>query len=145
MQKGIENKRTAFDSGNGSELGEGAAEDSQGVHVAQNKSSKQSRQAKKTDKTKIKENEQGEQLKLARSPVSGLERRLEEAENTNKILRQEITLSTNRIGKSSQTESSLNSPGNDGSRRRESRQNTSHTYLDSAIITLKENVRIIEL
>ena len=49
-----------------------------------------SRQNKKSDKSKLKEGEQEEQLKLARSLISNLERKVVELENSNRILRQDL-------------------------------------------------------
>ena len=49
-----------------------------------------SRQNKKSDKSKLKEGKQEEQLKLARSLISNLERKVVELENSNRILRQDL-------------------------------------------------------
>ena len=49
---------------------------------------------KKGDKQKLKTSEQEEQLKLARSMISNLERKINDLENSNRILRREV-LSTN--------------------------------------------------
>ena len=49
---------------------------------------KSSKPQKKVNKNKIKETEQEEQLKLSRSVINSLERKLSEIENSNKILKQ---------------------------------------------------------
>ena len=59
-------------------------------YVEQNQ--KQSRQQKKVGKQKIKERKQEEQLKLAKSVINNLERKLGEVENSNKLMKQERNL-----------------------------------------------------
>ena len=53
---------------------------------------KQNRQQKKEGKQKIKESEQEEQLKLAKSVINSLERKLDELENSNKLMKQMLNL-----------------------------------------------------
>ena len=55
-----------------------------------------SKQTKKIDKSKFKD-EQDEQLKLARSLISNLERKVGELENTNRILRQDLNTNLSTI------------------------------------------------
>ena len=50
------------------------------------------KQTRKIAKHKIKEAEQEEQLKLAKSVIHNLERKLSEVENSNKLMRQELSL-----------------------------------------------------
>ena len=53
---------------------------------------KSSKVQKKVSKHKLKETEMEEQLKLARSLINNVERKLGEVQNSNKILKQEINL-----------------------------------------------------
>ena len=50
---------------------------------------KPNKQSKKGDKSKLKEIEREEQLKLARSLINNLERKVNELENSNRILRRD--------------------------------------------------------
>ena len=59
----------------------------------QTKGGKQ-RQHRKIEKPKLKDSEQEEQLKLACSLISNLERKVGELENTNRILNQDLSAST---------------------------------------------------
>ena len=90
VQKDIASAGTVLDQTQGNNSG-GMA-DLQGG--ANRKAGKQnSKQTKKTEKSKLKEDEQEEQLKLARSLISNLERKVGELENSNRILRQDRTTS----------------------------------------------------
>ena len=53
---------------------------------------KQSIQQKRVGKQKIKETEQEEQLKLAKSVINNLERELTEMEQSNRLMKQELNI-----------------------------------------------------
>ena len=106
-----------------------------------------SRQTKKTDKLKLKEGEQEEQLKLARSLISNLERKVGELENTNRILRQDLIA----------TSLSSNNPNNDNVHGYSHQQNNtasnannpsaqvpSPTY-EKDLLSMREHLRNLEL
>ena len=58
---------------------------------------KPNKQSKKGDKSKLKEIEQEEQLKLARSLINNLERKVNELENSNRILRRDVLYGGNQM------------------------------------------------
>ncbi|MEW8546326.1 MAG: hypothetical protein AB2693_22645 [Candidatus Thiodiazotropha sp.] len=63
-----------------------------------NYGSKQNKQSRKGEKHKLKDSEQEEQLKLARSLIGNLERKVIELENSNKILRREALAGSTDLG-----------------------------------------------
>ena len=65
---------------------------------AKRNGSRSNRQSKKGEKQKLKDCEQEEQLKLARSLIGNLERKIIELENSNKILRREVLSSSLDMG-----------------------------------------------
>ena len=76
---------------------------------------KSSKPQKKVNKSKIKETEQEEQLKLSRSVINSLERKLSEIENSNKILKQEnavLKAGTSTIGVAQVNENNGGNPMN---------------------------------
>ena len=59
---------------------------------------KQNKQSKSGEKRQLKESEQEEQLKMSRSLISNLERKVIELENSNKILRREVLSIPSELG-----------------------------------------------
>ena len=69
------------------------AQSSQGQSTQDNDQiAKPNKQQKRIGKQKMKENEQDEQLKLAKSVINNLERKLIEVENSNRLMKQELNL-----------------------------------------------------
>lgn len=113
-------------------------------------SDKQSKPQKKGGRQKVKETEQEEQLKLARSLINNLERKLGEVQNSNKILRQELNIIKSERDTQDITRSENNVNAHNyrqqGSGPVEN-QNTQIPHLglqESPIVQLREQIRTLE-
>ena len=109
---------------------------------------KQSRQQKRVGKHKKKKTEQEEQLKLAKSVINNLERKLTEMEQSYRLMKQELNIyrgDQNLNGRSSHVHPGL-TPIQDNQRSPEEQQNTNRTHdYHSELSSLRDQVRSLEV
>ena len=110
-----------------------------------------SKQNKRVDKRKLKEEEHEEQLNLARSLISNLERKVGELQNTNYILRQGLITGSASANQNNNTpvpmeQSYSNSIGKDPSIRKNiANRGTPYSSIEKDIMILKESLRGLEM
>ena len=103
---------------------------------------KSNKQSKKVDKSNLKENEQEEQLKLAKSLINNLERKVNELENSNRILRREVLLGGNEVS---------DPPSNNAGHASMTQDTLNHfphpprSVIEQEVLNLRENIRNIEM
>ena len=103
---------------------------------------KSNKQSKKVDKSNLKENEQEEQLKLAKSLINNLERKVNELENSNRILRREVLLGGNEVS---------DPPSNNAGHASVTQDTLNHfphpprSVIEQEVSNLRENIRNIEM